>query len=105
MIQLFENTDYNKQKKQWVQMMIILVEQEKLPKEECVTQREICDQVLGKRSGYVKGLGFGPKLVPIHLTQTIEETNKMQYLIRTQEAKLIAQQEKLEAQQKVLQEQ
>ncbi|KAL5736204.1 hypothetical protein ACOSQ2_030992 [Xanthoceras sorbifolium] len=113
-IQLFENTHYNKQKKQWVhenakaaheQMIIILEEQEKVPEEERVSQREICDQVLGKRSGYVKGLGFGPKPVPIHLTQTIEETNKMQHLIKTQQAQLAAQEEKLEAQEKVLQEQ
>ncbi|KAL5751790.1 hypothetical protein ACOSQ2_022297 [Xanthoceras sorbifolium] len=68
------------------QMMIILEEQEKIPEEERVSQREICDQVLGKRSGYVKGLGFGLKLVPIHVTHTIEETNKMQHLIRTQQA-------------------
>ncbi|KAL5822328.1 hypothetical protein ACOSQ4_020228 [Xanthoceras sorbifolium] len=110
-IQLFENTHYNKQKKQWVhenakaaheQMIIILEEQEKVPEEERVSQREICDQVLGKRSGYVKGLGFGPKPVPIHLTQTIEETNKMQHLIKTQQAQLAAQEEKLEAQEKFL---
>ncbi|KAL5786946.1 hypothetical protein ACOSP7_003895 [Xanthoceras sorbifolium] len=87
------------------QMMINLEEQEKVPEEERISQREICDQVLGKRSGYVKGLGFGPKPVPIHLTQTIEETNKMQHLIRTQQAQLAAQEEKLEAQEKVLKEQ
>ncbi|KAL5857119.1 hypothetical protein ACOSQ3_004577 [Xanthoceras sorbifolium] len=69
-------------------MMIILAEQEKLPEEECVTQREMCDQVLRKRSGEVKGLAFGPKPVPIHLTQTIEEINKIQYLIRTQRSRI-----------------
>ncbi|KAL5851334.1 hypothetical protein ACOSQ3_006452 [Xanthoceras sorbifolium] len=72
------------------QMMIIIEEQEKVPEEKRVSQREICDQVLKKRSGYVKGLGFGPKPVPIHLTQTIEETNKMQHLIITQQAQLAA---------------
>ncbi|KAL5843115.1 hypothetical protein ACOSQ4_009073 [Xanthoceras sorbifolium] len=76
-------------------MMIILAEQEKLQKEEHVTEREICDQVFGKRSSYVKGLGFSPKPVPKHLTQTIEETKKMQHLIRTQQAELAAQKKKI----------
>ncbi|KAL5789827.1 hypothetical protein ACOSQ2_004715 [Xanthoceras sorbifolium] len=62
-------------------IIIILAEQEKLTEEERVTQREMCDQVLGKRSSDVKGLGFGPKPVPKHLTQTIEKTNKMKYLL------------------------
>ena len=26
-----------------------------------MTKAEICESVLGHRSGYVKGLGFGPK--------------------------------------------
>ncbi|KAL5787472.1 hypothetical protein ACOSP7_004421 [Xanthoceras sorbifolium] len=76
-----QETELYSNKETMEQMMIILAEQEKLPQEECVTQREMCDQVLGKRSGDVKGLGFGPKPVPIHLTQTIEETTRCSILL------------------------
>ncbi|KAK1591999.1 hypothetical protein Q3G72_017365 [Acer saccharum] len=101
-IQLYENTHYNKKKEQWVHLDVklahkklktLFADQEKHPEEERVTQREICDQVLGKRPGYVKGFGFGPPT---------EETNKLQDIITTQQGELASQQEQLEVQQKKL---
>ncbi|TXG66611.1 hypothetical protein EZV62_007886 [Acer yangbiense] len=112
-IQLYENTHYNKKKEQWVhpdaklaheKMKTLLSDHEKHPDEERVTQREICDQVLGKRPGYVKGLGFGPKPTSMRATPT-EEANKLQDIIITQQEELGSQQEQLEVQQKKLEEQ
>ncbi|TXG65461.1 hypothetical protein EZV62_006736 [Acer yangbiense] len=112
-IQLYENTHYNKKKEQWVhpdaklaheKMKTLFSDHEKHPDEERATQREICDQVLGKRPGYVKGLGFGPKPTSMRATPT-EETNKLQDIIITQQEELGSQQEQLEVQQKKLEEQ
>ena len=36
-------------------------EQLSLDVSERLSEAEICDKVLGKRSGFVKGLGFGPR--------------------------------------------
>lgn len=79
-----------------------LVEQEELPIEKRVTQREISDEVLGKASGYVKGLGFGPKPSMIRFKPTIVEKNRLQDVIQTQQAELEAQQQKIEDQQERL---
>ena len=65
-----------------------LIEQDQLPEEEHVSQRQICVQVLEKAFGYVKGLGFGPKPFAMCLILRGEETNKMRDIITTQEAKL-----------------
>ena len=68
-----------------------LIEQDQLSKEEHASQRQICDQVLGKASGYVKGLRFGPKPSAMCLIPRGEETNKMCDIITTQQAKLAKQ--------------
>ena len=69
------------------EMTAKLIEQDQPPEEEHASQRQICDQVLGKTSDYVKGLGFGPKPSAICLVPR-EETNKMRDIITTQQAKL-----------------
>ena len=34
--------------------------------ERTLTDDEICKQVLGTKSGYIKGCGFGPRPPPVH---------------------------------------
>lgn len=109
-IQLFEKTHYSKRKDEWVdenaklahvQMTEKLIEQEELSEEERATAREIFDDVLGKTSGYVKGLGFGPK--PSNQSRpTIEETSEFQDIIKEQQVELDAQHKKIEEQQERL---
>ena len=68
------------------EMTAKLIEQDQPPEEEHASQRQICDQVLGKTSDYVKGLGFGPTLSAMCLIPRGEETNKMRDIITTQQA-------------------
>ena len=72
-------------------MIVKLTEQDQLSEEEHASQRQICDQVLGKASGYVKGLGFGPKPSAMCLIPRGKETNKMRDIITTQQVKLAEQ--------------
>ncbi len=45
-----------------------------------MTDEEICKRVLGEKSGYIKGCGYGPKPTPAKLShpsfQEIQEKNK-----------------------------
>ncbi|XVF48512.1 hypothetical protein PTKIN_Ptkin03bG0196600 [Pterospermum kingtungense] len=109
-IQLFENTHYNK-KNQWVnenarqaheQMKKMLIEQEELLEEKRATQREICDEILGKASGYVNGLGFGPKPSMMCFKETMKERNEFLEVIQAQQAELDTQQKKIDDQQEKL---
>ncbi|XP_031260309.1 uncharacterized protein LOC116118460 [Pistacia vera] len=67
-ISLFKFTHF-KEGKGWIPLeveakyneMIELKEKSSLD-DKPLTADEICDQVLGTRSGYIKGLGYGPKL-------------------------------------------
>ncbi|TXG47855.1 hypothetical protein EZV62_027149 [Acer yangbiense] len=55
-------------------MKVIEEEQKEIPMEERLTDKEICQQELGKRSGYVKRLGYGPKPTTMHSKDITTET-------------------------------
>ncbi|KAL6340610.1 hypothetical protein AAG906_010518 [Vitis piasezkii] len=46
-------------------------------------EAEICEKVLGQKSRYVKGLGFGPK--PISFSKSIPSSSSTQLLVETQQ--------------------
>ena len=52
-----------------------------------MTEAEICEKVLGQRSGYVKGLGFGPKPVSFSKSRCLSSEHEVELgnkLIETQ---------------------
>ena len=70
-----------------------------------MTETEICEKVFGQRSGYVKGLDFGPK--PVSFSQSrclsseheVELGNKFiktQLLVETQQQQLKPQQDQID---------
>ena len=70
-----------------------------------MTEAEICEKVLGQRSGYVKGLGFGPKPVSFSKSRClsseheVELGNKLietQLLVETQQQQLKTQQDRID---------
>ena len=53
-----------------------------------MTEAEICEKVLGKRSGYVKGLGFGPKPVSFSKSRCLSSEHEVELknkLVETQQ--------------------
>lgn len=86
-------------------MVTKLTKQEQLQEEEFVNEREICDEIHGKTSGYIKGLGFGARPSRVCSRSTLERTNEMQELITVLQPKLTTQEEKLTAQEEKLIEQ
>ena len=70
-----------------------------------MTEAEICERVLGQKSGYVKGLGFGPKPIsfsksrPSSSEREIELEHRLvetQLLVETQQQQLETQQDRIE---------
>ena len=70
-----------------------------------MTEAKMCEKVLGQRSGYVKGLGFGPKPVSfsksrcLSYEREIELENKLvetQLLVETQQQQLKTQQDRID---------
>ncbi|KAK9943422.1 hypothetical protein M0R45_009029 [Rubus argutus] len=73
-----------------------------------MTDDEICAKVLGVKSGYIKGCGFGPRPPPSRSSQSsineMSEKNKeledkleeTQHLIETQQEKIAAQNEMIQ---------
>ena len=70
-----------------------------------MTEAEICERVLGQKSGYVKGLGFGPK--PISFSKSIPSSSEReielehrlvetQLLVETQQQQLETQQDRID---------
>ena len=63
-----------------------------------MTEAEICERVLGQKSGYVKGLGFGPKPIsfsksrPSSFGREIELEHR---LVETQQQQLETQQDRI----------
>ena len=65
-----------------------------------MTEAEICDKVLEQRSGYVKGLGFGPKPVSFSKSRCLSSEHEVELenkLIETQ--LLVETQQQLKTQQ------
>ncbi|RVW51303.1 hypothetical protein CK203_075479 [Vitis vinifera] len=70
-----------------------------------MTEAEICERVLGQKSGYVKGLGFGPKPIsfsksrPSSSEREIELEHRLvetQLLVETQQQQLETQQDRID---------
>ena len=70
-----------------------------------MTEAEICEKVLGQRSGYVKGLGFGHKpvsfskfrcLSPEHEVELGNKLIETQQLVETQQQQLKTQQDRID---------
>ena len=70
-----------------------------------MTEAKVCEKVLGQRSGYVKGLGFGLKLVSFSKSRClsseheVELGNKLietQLLVETEEQQLKTQQDRID---------
>ena len=62
-----------------------------------MTEAEICENVLGHRSGYVKGLGFGPKPASTFKSRHTSSQRKVELENRLSETQAL-----MEAQQKQL---
>ena len=43
-----------------------------------MTEAEICEKVLGKRSEYVKGLGFGPKPISFSKSRCLSSEHEVE---------------------------
>ena len=70
-----------------------------------MTKAEICERVLGQKSGYVKGFGFGPKPIsfsksrPSSSEREIELEHRLvetQLLVETQQQQLETQQDRID---------
>ncbi|KAL6314234.1 hypothetical protein AAG906_012589 [Vitis piasezkii] len=46
-----------------------------------MTEAEICEKVLGQKSGYVKGLGFGPKPISFSKSRPSSSSVKLSWSI------------------------
>ncbi|KAK9206483.1 hypothetical protein WN943_016759 [Citrus x changshan-huyou] len=55
-----------------------------------LTQREICIEVLGKKSGYFRGLGNGPRPTSNHGVDT-SEADRLHGIISSQQSRLDSQ--------------
>ena len=87
-----------------------MLEKQKEPIEEGevpLTEQQICEQVLGKAYGYIRGRGHGPKpnrraysSASSSTQHVVEELASTKEIVATQQAQIEAQQSQLEAQQK-----
>ena len=66
-----------------------------------MTEAEICERVLGQKSGYVKGLGFGPKPISFSKSRPSSSEHEIELEHRLAETQLLVetQQQQLETQQ------
>ncbi|KAK1550395.1 hypothetical protein Q3G72_018342 [Acer saccharum] len=87
------------------QMKVIEEEQKELPMEEHLIDKAICQQVLGKKSGYVRGLGYGPKPTPVHSKDITTETHRLETIVTTQAVEIEEQKKQIEEQKKQIEEQ
>ena len=72
-----------------------------------LTEQQICEQVLGKEYGYIRGRGHGPKpnrraysSASSSTRHVVEELASTKEIVATQQTQIEAQQSQLEAQQK-----
>ena len=66
-----------------------------------LTQREICIEVLGKKSGYFRGLGNGPRPTSNHGVDT-SEADRLHGIISLQQSRLDSQDVELQEQKKII---
>ncbi|KAK9217935.1 hypothetical protein WN943_006567 [Citrus x changshan-huyou] len=109
-IELFRVTHFSKTKG-WVnevahlnhdQMVEIQQQQQTDPEEaKPLTQREICIEVLGKKSGYFRGLGNGPRPTSNHGVDT-SEADRLHGIISSQQSRLDSQDVELQEQKKTI---
>ncbi|KAH9725524.1 Jasmonate O-methyltransferase [Citrus sinensis] len=66
-----------------------------------LTQREICIEVLGKKSGYFRGLGNGPRPTSNHGVDT-SEADRLHGIISSQQSRLDSQDVELQEQKKTI---
>ena len=65
-----------------------------------MTEAEICEKVLGQKSGYVKGLGFGPKPISFSKSKPSSSEREIELEHRLIETQLLVEtQQQLETQQ------
>ncbi|KAK1591924.1 hypothetical protein Q3G72_016010 [Acer saccharum] len=86
-------------------MKVIEEEQKEIPMEERLTEKEICQQELGKRSGYVKRLGYGPKPTTMHSKGITTETRRLENIVATQEVEIEEHKKEIEEHKKKIEEQ
>ena len=64
-----------------------------------MTEAEICERVLGQKSGYVKGLGFGPKSISSSKSRPSSSEREIELehrLVETQQQQLETQQDRID---------
>ena len=64
-----------------------------------MTEAEICERVLGQKSGYVKGLGFGPKPISFSKSRPSSSGREIEFehrLVETQQQQLETQQDRID---------
>ncbi|KAK9214616.1 hypothetical protein WN944_006609 [Citrus x changshan-huyou] len=83
--------------------MIEIQQQQQINPEEAepLTQREICIKVLGKKSGYFRGLGNGPRPTSTHGVDT-SEADRLHGIISSQQSRLDSQDVELQEQKKII---
>ncbi|KAH9725523.1 Jasmonate O-methyltransferase [Citrus sinensis] len=109
-IELFRVTHFSKTKG-WVNevahlnhdQMVEIQQQQQIDPQEAkpLTQREICIEVLGKKSGYFRGLGNGPRPTSNHGVDT-SEADRLHGIISSQQSRLDSQDVELQEQKKTI---
>ena len=83
--------------------MVEIQQQQQIDPQEAkpLTQREICIEVLGKKSGYFRGLGNGPRPTSNHGVDT-SEADRLHGIISSQQSRLDSQDVELQEQKKTI---
>lgn len=73
-----------------------------------MTDDEICEKVLGVKSGYIKGCGFGPRPPPKRISHSLinemsEKNKELQEQLQETQQLVGTQQQKIDAQNEVIQ--
>ena len=83
--------------------MVEIQQQQQIDPQEAkpLTQRDICIEVLGKKSGYFRGLGNGPRPTSNHGVDT-SKADRLHGIISSQQSRLDSQDVELQQQKKTI---